>query len=36
LFVEEPRCMHWMLEGQWYIVDYAVFAGYLGISKEEL
>ena len=28
--------MHWMLEGQWYNVDYLVFAGYLGISEEEL
>jgi hypothetical protein len=25
-----------MLEGQWYIIDYAVFVGYLGISEEEL
>ena len=28
--------MHWMLEGQWYSVDYVVFVGYLGISKDEL
>ena len=37
LFVEEePRHMHWMLEGQWYSVDYTVFTGYLGILEEEL
>ena len=27
LFVEEDeRQMHWLLEGQWYSVDYDVFA----------
>ena len=37
LFVEEePRHMCWMLEGQWYSVDYAVFTGHLGILEEEL
>jgi hypothetical protein len=36
LFVEEePRRMHWMLEGTWYSVDYIVFMGYLGISEDE-
>jgi hypothetical protein len=25
-----------MLEGQWYSVDYKVFAGYLGIPEDEL
>jgi hypothetical protein len=25
-----------MLEGQWYSVDYTAFAGYLGISEDEL
>jgi hypothetical protein len=34
LFVEKPMRMHWMLEGQWYSVDYTVFTGYLGISEE--
>jgi len=28
--------MHWMLEGQWYSVDYAVFVGHIGISEKEL
>ena len=28
--------MHWMLEGSWYNVDYAVFAGYLGIPEDVL
>jgi hypothetical protein len=37
LFIEEePRRMHWMLEGQWYSVDYTAFAGYLGILEDEL
>ena len=27
--------MHWMLEGQWDSVEYATFAGYLGISEDE-
>jgi hypothetical protein len=33
---EEPRHMHWMLEGQWYYVDYTTIARYLGISEDEL
>ena len=37
LFVEEePRCMHWMLEGQWYSVDYDAFAAFLGFLEEDL
>jgi hypothetical protein len=37
LFVEEePRHKHWMLEGQWYSVEYAAFVGYLGIPEDEL
>ena len=37
LFVEEDlRRMHWMLEGQWYSVDYTVFVGHLGILEKEL
>jgi hypothetical protein len=33
---DEPQRMHWMTEGRWYSVDYAVFAGHLGISEEDL
>ena len=37
LFVEEePRHMHWMLEGQWYSVDYDAFVAFLGFSEEDL
>ena len=37
LFVEEDeRRMHWMLEGQWYSVDYDVFAAQLGFSEDDL
>jgi hypothetical protein len=37
MFVEdEPKRMHWMLEGHWYNVDYTIFAGYLGILEDEL
>ena len=37
LFVEEDvRRMHWMLEGQWYSVDYNAFAALLGFSEEDL
>ena len=37
LFVEEePRRMHWMLEGQWYSVDYDAFAAFLSFSEEDL
>ena len=28
--------MHWMLEGQWYSVDYDAFAAFLGFSEEDL
>ena len=28
--------MHWMLEGNWYSVEYVVFAAILGIPKEDL
>ena len=28
--------MHWMLEGQWYSVDYDVFAAHLGFSEDDL
>ena len=28
--------MHWMLEGQWYSVDYDVFAAQLGFSEDDL
>ena len=31
---EEPRHMHWMLEGQWYSVDYDAFAAFLGFSED--
>ena len=33
---EEPRHMHWMLEGQSYSVDYDAFAAFLGFSEEDL
>ena len=37
LYVEEDeRRMHWMLEGQWYSVDYDAFASLLGFSEEDL
>ena len=37
LFVEEePRRMHWMLEGQWYSVDYDAFVAFLGFLEEDL
>ena len=37
LFVEEDeRQMHWMLEGQWYSVDYDVFTAQLGFSEDDL
>ena len=37
LFVEEElRSMHWMLEGQWYSVDYDAFVAFLGFSEEDL
>ena len=37
LFIEEDdRRMHWMLEGQWYSVDYDVFATHLGFSEDDL
>jgi hypothetical protein len=37
LFVEEEsRCMHWMLEGQCYSVDYDAFVAFLGFSEEDL
>ncbi|XP_066313455.1 NADP-dependent glyceraldehyde-3-phosphate dehydrogenase-like [Miscanthus floridulus] len=28
--------MHWMLEGQWYSVDYDVFAAHLGFIEDDL
>ena len=28
--------MHWMLEGQWYSVDYDAFMALLGFSKDDL
>ena len=28
--------MHWMLEGQWYSVDYDIFAAHLGFSEDDL
>ena len=37
LYVEEDeRRMHWMLEGQWYSVDYDTFAALLGFPEEDL
>ena len=37
LYVEEDeRRMHWMLEGQWYSVDYDAFAALLGFSDDDL
>ena len=37
LYVEEDeRRMHWMLEGQWYNVDYDAFVALLGFSEEDL
>ena len=33
---EEPRRMHWMLEGQWYSVDYDAFVAFLSFSEEDL
>ena len=34
LYVEEDeRRMHWMLEGQWYNVDYIAFAAVLGFES---
>ena len=35
MFVEdEPKRMHWMLEGQWYNVDYNDFAALLGCLED--
>ena len=37
LYVEEDeRRMHWMLEGQWYSVDYDAFTALLGFSDDDL
>ena len=37
MFVEdEPKLMHWMLEGQWYSVDYDAFVALLGCLEEDL
>ena len=33
LIEEDEWWMHWMLEGQWYSVDYDVFAAQLGFSR---
>ena len=37
LYVEkDERRIHWMLEGQWYSVDYDVFTAQLGFSEDDL
>ena len=37
LYVEEDeRHMHWMLEGQWYSVDYDAFVALLDFSNDDL
>ena len=37
MFVEdEPKRMHWMMEGQWYNVDCNDFVALLGCSDEDL
>jgi len=37
LYVEEDaKRMHWMLEGQWYSVDYDAFVALLGFLEEDL
>ena len=33
---EDERHMHWMLEGQWYNIDYDAFAALLGFSDDDL
>jgi len=35
LYVDSDRVMHWMTAGEYFSVEYAVFAGYLGFDEED-